>query len=343
MTNLFPSTCRYALNLMSIFPSSVLRLRKQKGGKDTLGVAAVINNTGVIQLRRGEYEIAKSCFNESMRIFEMLLEENHENIAEALLNLGEIDYHEGQYDDAIDKFKDALGIFKSRLDDEHLKVGLVWNCLGRCYKCKGDYIDATEALEKSLYIRKSQLGIGSILVAETMKDLGELYLEKKEIQNARSYLSDSIDTMTTLMPNDTKTADCMFLLGRVMSEMNYKEEAIAYFQDALEIRRRRLDSDDLTIAGIQVELGLLHEKSKEYDLSLDLYQRALETQVRILDKEEIVADTHNSIGAIYQVTNELQLALKSFGAALMIYYDCVGDEHISCAKTMNNIGIVYGK
>ena len=50
---------------------SVLRIRKKLKGKDSLGVAAVINDVGVIQLRRGNTDIAKNCFLEAIRIWKI--------------------------------------------------------------------------------------------------------------------------------------------------------------------------------------------------------------------------------------------------------------------------------
>ena len=45
-----------------------LRIRKQIFSEDSLPVAAMINDVGVLQLRKGEYSIARTCFSESVRV-----------------------------------------------------------------------------------------------------------------------------------------------------------------------------------------------------------------------------------------------------------------------------------
>ena len=53
----------------AIWYNIALRIRKQIFSEDSLPVAAMINDVGVLQLRKGEYSIARTCFSES--VFEM--------------------------------------------------------------------------------------------------------------------------------------------------------------------------------------------------------------------------------------------------------------------------------
>merc|ERR1712048_1406965 len=130
-----------------------MRIRKKGQGKDSSGGASVINDAGVIHLRRGNNEIAKSCFLEALRIWELHLESNHDYIGETLVNLGEIEQCDGNYNRAIIKLVEALRIFETNRGANHLSVAFVSSKLGKCYHCNEDFDEAILAFEKTLSIR----------------------------------------------------------------------------------------------------------------------------------------------------------------------------------------------
>jgi len=321
----------------------VLRIRRKLQGKDSSGVAAVINDVGVIHLRRGHNELAKSCFLETMRVWELHLNDNHDYVGETLVNLGEIEQCEGNFNEAIAKLVKALRIFETSRGANHLSVAFVSSKLGKSYHCNEDFGEALLLHEKALSIRSLHLSPHSLLVAETLKDLGSVHFDKADFGKARHYLGEAMQTMLTICPNDIEASEVSFLLGKVMAKMKYKDEAIRYFKDALKIRKNCLDIEDIGVADTLYELGIVIEDCQNYDQSIELHQQALKIRLSILGEDEGVANIHHNIGALQLAMEKFQQALSSFGAALFIYQKCLGDDHLSCAKMINNIGIVYGK
>ncbi len=316
-------------------------MRKKLFGEDSTEVAAIINDVGVIQLRRSQVDIAQNCFLESQRIWTLRGDEGKEHFGETLVNLGEIDHLQERYNEAIHHFREALNIFEAAHDKAHLSVALVLHKLGRAYKEKGDYDDANGTLEKALSMRTEILGDGHVLVAEVLKDIGDLCLILGDLLKAREYLGESLKTMKSHSPMSINTADAYLSMGKVMVKMKYKDEAFDAFNTALRIKRKRLEEDDISVAYILSEMGLIHEDRKQWQSSLDMYGQALKIRETKSGQDELVADSYFAIGAVQQTVRKHDKALASYGSALVLYQKVLGDDHLTCAKTMNNIGIVY--
>jgi len=107
-----------------------LRIRRSNQGMDSLPVAAIVNDVGVIHLRRDQHNIARTCFSEALRIWKDKLDKNHKYLGEVLLNLAEIDHYNGDLDDAIDKLTEALSVMKLNNGERHVSVALVYYKLG---------------------------------------------------------------------------------------------------------------------------------------------------------------------------------------------------------------------
>ena len=304
-------------------------------------IAAVINDVGVLQLRKGQHGIARTCFTEAMRVWKLKLEKGHDYIGETLMNLAEIDVSTGHCDDAIEKLTEALELMKVNHGDNHLSVGLIYFKLGQSLRMKKSYLEASDAFDRCLMIRSAEYGDGSMPVAEVLKNIGTLCFDMGEFAKARNFLGESLKIMNDKGSNDLEIADTLIRLGKVMMKMKYLQEAQEYFEEALSIRHRRMETEDSIIADIISDLALILEERQIYDESLTMHEKALKIRKSLFGEHESVGDSYHMMGNIEQSTNRYEDALKSFGSALVVYQNTLGDDHLSCAKTMNNIAIVY--
>lgn len=277
------------LHIFFIYPfNKATRIRKKVEGPDSISVAAVINDVGVIQLRKGQYEIAQKCFLEALRIWELQLGDDNDKLAETLVNLGDIEYATSNFNGAIDNLlTKAQNIFQIRFGTDHVSMALVHLKLGRCHKQKHVFDDALASFEKALSIRTTEFGFETLPVAEIYTDIGSVYLETGDLSKARNFLGESLNIMRSKVPHAILTAETLHLLGKVMKNMNYNDEALAYFQDALEIRRRPVDIDDIGVADVLSEIGSIYEHSKNYEQSLELHKKALRIREDILGESVI--------------------------------------------------------
>ncbi len=317
-------------------------MRKSIFGNDTIEVAAIINDVGVIQLRLGLHDVAENCFREAERVWRMKPDECSEYLGETLVNLGEIHHVNEKYDDAISNFTEAMGIFESAYGNAHVAVALTLYKLGRSQREKHDLDAAMMSFEKSLSIRTNDLGDdSSMTVAEVLKDIGSLCLVLGDLVTARNYLGEALKIMKLEKPKGLITADALYEQGKVMLKLKYRDEAFEALNEALRIKRSRFDEDDATVADILSEIGLIYEDMRKWSLSLNHYRQALKIREKLLVQNELIANSHFSIGTILQTTQKHHEAISSYGSALVAYQKVLGEDHLTCAKTMNNIGIVY--
>lgn len=319
----------------------VLQIRKKTFGDDSTEVAAIINDVGVIQLRRGRNDVARNCFLEAQRVWKEQGAQHKEYLGETLVNLGEIHHLEREYDDAITNFNEAIEIFESLYGSTHLSIAVVQYKLGKSLKERHEYDMAMTAFERALSIRSNELGDQNMLVAEVLKDLGALCLILGDLMRARTYIGEALDTMKSKKPNGLATAEAYYQMGKVMMKMKYEDEAFEAFSSALKIKRRRLEEDDLEVADMLNEMGHIYEDRHQWQNSVESFVQSLKIREQLLGVHELVAECHFSIGAVHQAIRKYHKALSNYGSALVIYQKALGDDHIACAKTMNNIGIVY--
>ena len=319
----------------------MLRIRKRAFGDGSTEVAAIINDVGVIQLRRGHNDVARNCFLEAQRMWKLQGDENQEYLGETLVNLGEIHHLDEEYRDAIASFKEALVIFESLHDKASLSVALVQFKLGKSQKELHDFDNAMISFEKALSIRSKSLSDDDMRIAEVLKDIGALCLSTGDLLKARDCLGDALRIMKAASPSGLSTAETFYHMGKAMTRMKYRDEAFEAFSNALRIKRRKLEKDDLDVADMLTEMAQIHEDRKQWQTSLDLYGQALQVREKLLGDHELVADCYFFIGAVRQTIRKPHKALESYGSALVVYQKVLGDDHLTCAKTMNNIGILY--
>ncbi len=127
--------------------------------------------------------------------------------------------------------------------------------------------------------------------------------------------------------------------GHVLMTMGKVEEAEIYYRRLLdEIPKNHPDH-----ARCFEALGAVADEKGEYDASLQLYEQALEINMKTLDKEHLdIASNYNSIGEVYRKKGDHTKALQYYNKALEILGEKpIGKSLAKQAVCLNNIGIVY--
>jgi tetratricopeptide (TPR) repeat protein len=177
----------------SQFFNVALRIRKIYNDNESLEIAALINDVGVLQLRKSQYVTARTCFSEAMRVWKAKLEKGHQCIGETLMNLAKIDVSTGMHEDAIEKLYEALDAMKVNHGEEHFSVALIYFKLGQSLRLKKSYLESLDAFDRSFMIRSNTIGDKSISVAEVLKNIGALCLDINEIPKARNHLGEALN------------------------------------------------------------------------------------------------------------------------------------------------------
>jgi CHAT domain-containing protein/Tfp pilus assembly protein PilF len=120
------------------------------------------------------------------------------------------------------------------------------------------------------------------------------------------------------------------------------DEALPYFEGALEIRERRLGPDHSDVSQAINGLAAIHYYKGEYSKAAPLYQRALAIREKSLGPEHPdVAASLNSLASIYDDLGAYAKAEPLHQRALAVREKSLGPEHPDVAASLNNLAVLY--
>ena len=180
-----------------------LAIRRELG--DERGVAATLNNLGIVYLYQQEYESAEPLFHEALQLFRKL---GHEGAAASCLsNLAAVHNGTGAYDVAEQSAREALEIFRGAGDQ--LGIGAALTELGKIAMSKQEIECARSYFEESLALSRAlgeRVGIVALLQL-----LGELTISQNNYESARLFYEESLEIAKDLasVPYMTAAMDAL--------------------------------------------------------------------------------------------------------------------------------------
>ncbi|XP_038144904.1 nephrocystin-3 [Cyprinodon tularosa] len=164
----------------------------------------------------------------------------------------------------------------------------------------------------------------------------------------------------------TKLANLYETLGRFLKDLGLPSQAVAPLQRSLEIRETALDPDHPSVARSLHQLAGVYVQWKKYGNAEQLYKQALEISENAYGAEHVtVAQELESIAMLYQKQNKYEQAEKlrkrsvrirqktarqkghMYGftllrrRALQLEELTLGKDSADCAKTLNELGVLY--
>ena len=141
-----------------------------------------------------------------------------------------------------------------------------------------------------------------------------------------------------LFPDTAQEADSAFDRATELHEQSKYEQAIPYFERALEIDRLLGESRRSDLAFDHKGLGLCYANLSRFDEALSHYQRALELFEALGDRAQ-ETQLLNNIGAVYTNTGQNERAVGSYEKSLAIAETI--ESHSDIIRTLNNLGLIY--
>ncbi|XP_068160493.1 nephrocystin-3 [Antennarius striatus] len=164
----------------------------------------------------------------------------------------------------------------------------------------------------------------------------------------------------------TKLANLYETLGRFLKDLGLPSQAVAPLQRSLEIRETALDPDHPSVARSLHQLAGVYVQWKKYGNAEQLYKQALEISENAFGAEHAsVARELESLAVLYQKQNKYEQAEKlrkmsmkirqktarqkghMYGfsllrrRALQLEELTLGKDSADCAKTLNELGVLY--
>lgn len=219
----------------------------------------------------------------------------------------------------------ALPIFDEGLDlaedrPHSLERASLLFDLASCESKQGDYKDSVNHLKKSLKIRRDKLGVSGVVI-QTLEKIGATYKAMEQPDEALSYYTEALDASEIMYGEDNeKVASLLYLLGDIKESTNDNLEALANYEECLEMRRRNLEITSVLIAETLERIAPLYMQQGNYETTYLCYAEALDIrQASSKPDDPALAETFYRIGMAARKRGDCERALHFLLDALHIW------------------------
>lgn len=248
---------------------------------DTLGIAKVNNNLGVIEIERGNYTKGLQNSLSAISIFE---EKNlKEDLSKAYNNLANAYYNTSKYEEALKYNKKALSIREELDDVEGMQFTL--KNLGQLYALKNEYKLSINNYERMLTLLDEEEDAN--LRGEIMTSLGKSYLAINNLDKASDYLQEGL-TYSKAQNNDVGTLKSLNAFG----DLNTRKRRLKLAENQLYQANRlakKLNSDQELLYNLKLNRDL-DEKRSFFEDAYN-WQKQYFALKEKLDKEKLEKNT----------------------------------------------------
>jgi tetratricopeptide (TPR) repeat protein len=144
--------------------------------------------------------------------------------------------------------------------------------------------------------------------------------------------------------NESGKAYLFFQLGRIKYNQGKYEEAIGFYEKALEIGQKTLPENHPDLAASYNKIGAVYDSMGEYSKALSYYEKDFEISQKTLPANHPhLATSYNNIGGVYNTMAEYSEALSYYEKALEIYQETLSANHPHLATSYACHGSVYHK
>lgn len=315
-----------------------LLLKRSLLGMDSLSVAQNIELLGDIHQRKGEYDVALTCYEEVLRVRMLNLGSKHIHVADTLIKIGTIqdlavDISEGNGHSETN-FKHALDIYESYIYSES---GTENPMITRSEKQSLPLKDALKKFEDK------NKKVNPTVLAQKVSNLSIIYTKLGLLENAVICLELSLKLYQFKFMNadNLTTASVSFQLGCVYSRMrattslaeqnvegqqgekknhyNNYELALQHLNDALQVRKMRLVPSHEDVEETLHQLGTLHTQMGLDDKAFMYFEEAMKAKrARARKKGYENFDTKSIFrtGLLHQEKSNFTEALQCFEEVL---------------------------
>jgi CHAT domain-containing protein len=133
--------------------------------------------------------------------------------------------------------------------------------------------------------------------------------------------------------------------GDISATQGENQQAIEWYQEALNIWQEETDEPSLETAEIYEKMGLIYQNSlKKQSLAGFYFEQALGIYRTLLTNKNLkTANLFERLGLLYYQLGLYDKALHRFDQSLQSYIMLYGENHEKVATTYNNLGVVYNK
>ncbi|MCL2426496.1 MAG: tetratricopeptide repeat protein [Oscillospiraceae bacterium] len=285
---------------------------------ETEVTANLFNGYAELATILGRYEAAMSYYKKAVGIYEKILDNNHQKIANTYSYIAEILRLQNNHVNSRQWHDKALAIRKNISSDETVDIDIAtsYHDIASIYRNRGDYGDFEESL---VWHKKAHV------IREKM--LGKWHADTADSYNNMAYVYDRISVYSY---NDQSNEQSI-----------NDEKALELYKEAIAIREK---IKSLDIATSYNNIARIYRRKGEYDRAIELHQKSLHIREERYGKEHhVTARTYNSLAGTYFAQGDYTNALVYYNLSLSIREKQLGQNHSYTASTYHDMALLYNK
>ncbi|SFG89053.1 tetratricopeptide repeat-containing sensor histidine kinase [Pedobacter insulae] len=289
-------------------------IAKAKHDKDSVSLAALINQHGMIDDNAARYKDAYHKYLQAETLYRKLNDKI--GLASTLVRLGVVEQRKGNYAKSLGYFFNALKISENSND----KLGMLEArvCLSESYLNIGEYDNAIGQLRTAQAIN-AQIPLSNFTLNMYIS-FGNVYIKLKQYDQAITYINEGLSKSNKVAYNGLKIS-LLIKLAQAYHEKGSDMEAIKILKEALAFSKEI--KNVLRQLTCFLDLAKIYVEQKSLTQALTYYKEALAiTETYKLYRQQI--DILNNMSVLYKTTGNLTQALRlkerSYELADEFYY-----------------------
>ena len=207
------------------------------GYTTTAEYGRVLRNIGVSHWSAGDFEAARTAYEESLRVYDLALEPGHPEVSYVVNSLAILNYNLGDFDAARPMFERELANLERTLGREHRNTASVMNNLGLLLLEMGLLDEARTNIEESLQIREAVLGPEHEEVATSLFNLAQLQMTEQNPEAARLSLERCLAIReVTLGPEHPYVVGTLGHYAKALRQLGETDKALTIEQRVATLR-----------------------------------------------------------------------------------------------------------
>eukprot|EP00549_Striatella_unipunctata_P021875 CAMPEP_0118677296 /NCGR_PEP_ID=MMETSP0800-20121206/2549_1 /TAXON_ID=210618 ORGANISM="Striatella unipunctata, Strain CCMP2910" /NCGR_SAMPLE_ID=MMETSP0800 /ASSEMBLY_ACC=CAM_ASM_000638 /LENGTH=1535 /DNA_ID=CAMNT_0006572955 /DNA_START=207 /DNA_END=4814 /DNA_ORIENTATION=- len=347
-------------NTMRSF-SNALQIYKVHGSGNNTHRAAVLHSMGTIYNSANAGDQALRCLNESARLRQQYLGDEHEALAATLFDLAHVHIKRQEYSISMNMLGAVLRIRTSNEGENSANVARTLMAIGILLAQQAKFGQAEDRMSGAVRIWRDRL------------TASEITRRGKMAERKLKYGDDSSFKDMDLSEEENELSSGLHFQGCVLLKMNEIQRAFTCFEQSLALRRKQLqketepsDDDLLAVADSLHCIGFVRELRNEFHESLLCYKEALvlkcgrvvdpskieETNILVYTDDEYEKNSLNPsegmsyaatlyrVGMVHSRMGKIEIAIDCIKAAFTIQSRHLGPDHIIVATTLTQLGNV---
>jgi tetratricopeptide (TPR) repeat protein len=318
-----------------------IELRRSSAPLDELGLADALNDLGVVQYTKGEFEAADSLLSEALEIRTRLLGDEHMDVSEVLGDLGAVSVAIGDYEGADSLIRAALDMRVRLLGENSLEVAESQGNLAALLANQGK-IQEAEAMFRTVLATRRELQGDHLDVTTAMQNLAIVMQWQERFDGVEPLLREALEIQRRLLGDEhPEFARTVNNLAVFLWRRGVLQEAESLLREALEINRRVLGAENPEVSSNLANLSLVLQDQERFDEAETLRRQSLAIDRRVLGNDHPdVARSLNSLGGLLAQAERYGEAEAAFREAKRIQIQNFGDDSWQTATTASMLGDV---